>query len=55
MIYSESPHAKHHYMIAGVQGDFTKSLVSKPPKTLWTRELKVFQIIHIPKYTVLMD
>jgi hypothetical protein len=28
-------------MIAGVQGDFTRSLVSKPPKTLWTRELKV--------------
>lgn len=22
-------------------GDFTKSLVNNPPKTLWTRELKV--------------
>ncbi|KAF8874628.1 hypothetical protein CPB84DRAFT_1853534 [Gymnopilus junonius] len=26
-IISESRHAKHHYMIAGVQGDFTRSLV----------------------------
>lgn len=39
-IISEGKHAKYHYMIAGVQGDFTKSLVSDPPKTLWTRELK---------------
>jgi hypothetical protein len=28
-------------MIAGVQGDFTKGLVNDPPRTLWTRELKV--------------
>ena len=41
ILRSESPHAKHHFLIAGVQGDFTKSLVSNPPKTLWTRELKV--------------
>ncbi|KAK2460547.1 hypothetical protein APHAL10511_007017 [Amanita phalloides] len=39
-IISEGTHAKYHYMIAGVQGDFTKSLVSNPPKTIWTRELK---------------
>lgn len=39
-IISEGTHAKYHYMIAGVQGDFTKSLVNNPPKTLWTRELK---------------
>lgn len=39
-IISESRHAKYHYMIAGVQGDFTRSLVQNPPKTLWTRELK---------------
>ncbi|KAJ6455800.1 hypothetical protein C8R45DRAFT_588436 [Mycena sanguinolenta] len=39
-IISEGTHAKYHYMIAGVQGDFTKSLVNDPPKTLWTRELK---------------
>ena len=29
-----------HYMICGVQGDFTKDLVANPPKTVWTRELK---------------
>lgn len=27
-------------MICGVQGDFTRSLVNDPPRTLWTRELK---------------
>ncbi len=52
----EGPHAKYHYMIAGVQGiwsnhflrplltylgDFIKSIVNNPPKTLWTRQLKV--------------
>jgi hypothetical protein len=39
-IVSEGKHAKYHYMVAGVQGDFTKDLVQNPPKTLWTRELK---------------
>lgn len=55
-IISEGPKARCHYMICGVQGeviitppkrvllnltgDFTKSLVKIPPKTLWTRELK---------------
>lgn len=24
-----------------LQGDFTRSLVNDPPRTLWTRELKV--------------
>ncbi|OAF57619.2 hypothetical protein VC83_05632 [Pseudogymnoascus destructans] len=27
-------------MICGVQGDFTKDIVTHPPKTVWTRELK---------------
>ena len=55
-IISEGPRARYHYMICGVQGkaiitsskrvllnstgDFTKSIVETPPKTLWTRELK---------------
>ncbi|KAF8061509.1 hypothetical protein FPV67DRAFT_1703970 [Lyophyllum atratum] len=39
-IISEAPDAEYHYMIAGVQGDFTRSLVNNPPKTVWTRELK---------------
>ncbi|KAK7473166.1 hypothetical protein VKT23_001265 [Stygiomarasmius scandens] len=39
-IISEGKHAKYHYMIAGVQGDFTRGLVNDPPKTLWTRQVK---------------
>ena len=39
-IISEGRKATHHYMICGVQGDFTKDLVANPPKTVWTRELK---------------
>ncbi|KDQ59450.1 hypothetical protein JAAARDRAFT_46223 [Jaapia argillacea MUCL 33604] len=40
-VISEGPHAKYHYLIAGVQGDFTRSLVNDPPTHLWTRQLKV--------------
>jgi hypothetical protein len=36
----EGRQAKYHYLICGVQGDFTKSLVVEPPKKIWTRELK---------------
>lgn len=39
-IISEGQHAKEHYLICGVQGDFTRSLVEDPPTHLWTRELK---------------
>ncbi|KAK0210559.1 hypothetical protein DFS33DRAFT_1370985 [Desarmillaria ectypa] len=39
-IISEGTHAKYHYMIAGVQGDFTRGLVNDPPRTLWTRQVK---------------
>jgi hypothetical protein len=39
--YREGPTAKYHYMVCGVQGDFTQGLVANPPTTLWTRELKV--------------
>jgi len=37
---SEGKHAKYHYMICGVQGDFTRGLVNDMPKSIWTRELK---------------
>jgi hypothetical protein len=37
----EGPQAKYHYLICGVQGDFTQGLVSNPPTHLWTRQLKV--------------
>ncbi|THH33074.1 hypothetical protein EUX98_g1158 [Antrodiella citrinella] len=39
-IISEGTHAKYHYLICGVQGDFTRSLVNDPPTHLWTRQLK---------------
>ncbi|KAF8478978.1 hypothetical protein DFH94DRAFT_35118 [Russula ochroleuca] len=39
-IISEGTHAQYHYIICGVQGDFTRSLVNDPPRTLWTRQLK---------------
>lgn len=39
-IISEGRKSGQHYMICGVQGDFTKELVANPPKTVWTRELK---------------
>jgi hypothetical protein len=39
-IISEGRKATHHYMICGVQGDFTRNLVADPPKTVWTRQLK---------------
>ncbi len=37
----EGTHAKYHYLICGVKGDFTRSLVLDPPTHLWTRQLKV--------------
>jgi len=39
-IISEGRRSGCHYMICGVQGDFTKDLVANPPRTVWTRELK---------------
>ncbi|OAL44904.1 hypothetical protein IQ07DRAFT_520872 [Pyrenochaeta sp. DS3sAY3a] len=45
-IISEGRHSDCHYMICGVQGDFTKDLVNNPPKTLWTRELKFAGVGH---------
>ncbi|KAG9125508.1 hypothetical protein FRC07_007310 [Ceratobasidium sp. 392] len=37
---SEGTDAKHHYMVCGVQGDFTRGLVRDQPTHIWTRELK---------------
>lgn len=45
-IISEGRKSKHHYMICGVQGDFTRDLVKNPPKTVWTRELKFAGVGH---------
>jgi len=39
-IVSEGTHAEHHYLVCGVQGDFTRRLILNPPTHLWTRQLK---------------
>ncbi|KAG7449649.1 uncharacterized protein BT62DRAFT_886615 [Guyanagaster necrorhizus] len=39
-IISEGVHSKEHFLICGVQGDFTRELVQNPPTTVWTRQLK---------------
>lgn len=45
-IISEGTQSPYHYLICGVQGDFTRGLVENPPKTLWTRELKFAGVSH---------
>ncbi|KAL2753549.1 hypothetical protein ACRALDRAFT_1035914 [Sodiomyces alcalophilus JCM 7366] len=45
-IISEGRKSGCHYMICGVQGDFTRALVDDPPKTVWTRELKFAGVGH---------
>ena len=40
-IISEGIDSGCHYMIVGVQGDWTRSIANDPPKYLWTREMKV--------------
>ncbi|KAJ7072637.1 hypothetical protein C8F01DRAFT_1243674 [Mycena amicta] len=39
-IISKGRQSGEHYIICGVQGDFTQSLVENPPTHLWTRQLK---------------
>ncbi|KAJ7594973.1 hypothetical protein C8J56DRAFT_1044688 [Mycena floridula] len=39
-IVSEGADSKEHYLICGVQGDFTRGLAKNPPTHIWTRELK---------------
>lgn len=39
-IISEGVESNAHYIIAGVQGDWTRGLVADPPKHLYTREMK---------------
>ena len=40
-IISEGTSSNCHYMIAGVQGDWTRRIVADPPTHLWTRQFKV--------------
>jgi hypothetical protein len=51
-IISEGRKSGCHYMICGVQGDFTKDLVANPPKTVWTRELKFGTFHPLPQSLV---
>ncbi|EMD33120.1 hypothetical protein CERSUDRAFT_87441 [Gelatoporia subvermispora B] len=46
---SEGTHAKYHYLICGVQGDFTRGLVNDPPTHLWTRQLKFAGVSNTSK------
>jgi hypothetical protein len=39
-IISEGVNAKYHYLVCGVQGDFTRGLVDNTPTTIWTRQMK---------------
>ncbi|KFY24912.1 hypothetical protein V491_01971 [Pseudogymnoascus sp. VKM F-3775] len=48
-IISEGRKSPYHYMICGVQGDFTKGLVENPPITMWTRQLKFAGVGHASK------
>lgn len=54
-IISEGRKSKQHYMICGVQGDFTKELVANPPKTVWTRELKFGMLLLLSFFLPLTD
>ncbi|KAF1961009.1 hypothetical protein CC80DRAFT_523216 [Byssothecium circinans] len=45
-IISAGRKSNEHYMICGVQGDFTNDLVKNPPKMVWTRELKFAGVGH---------
>ncbi|KAF8633334.1 hypothetical protein AX17_004506 [Amanita inopinata Kibby_2008] len=45
-IVSEGMQSNAHYLICGVQGDFTRGLVENPPTYIWTRELKFAGVSH---------
>jgi len=46
---SKGRQAEEHYLICGVQGDFTQSLVDHPPSYLWTRQLKFAGVSNTSK------
>ncbi|KAJ7496960.1 hypothetical protein FB451DRAFT_209097 [Mycena latifolia] len=48
-IISKGRQAQEHYLICGVQGDFTQSLVDHPPSHLWTRQLKFAGVSNTSK------
>ncbi|KAJ7647651.1 hypothetical protein FB45DRAFT_1101513 [Roridomyces roridus] len=48
-IISEGRNSGEHFLICGVQGDFTQSLVDHPPTYLWTRQLKCANLSNTTK------
>ncbi|KAJ7039067.1 hypothetical protein C8F04DRAFT_316540 [Mycena alexandri] len=48
-IISKGRQSDEHYLICGVQGDFTQSLVDNPPKFIWTRQLKFAGVSNTSK------
>ncbi|KAJ7617629.1 hypothetical protein DFH06DRAFT_1306780 [Mycena polygramma] len=46
---SKGKDSNEHYLICGVQGDFTKSLVQNPPTHMWTRQLKFAGVSNTTK------
>ncbi|KAJ7076832.1 hypothetical protein B0H15DRAFT_790089 [Mycena belliarum] len=48
-IISKGRQSQEHYLICGVQGDFTQSLVDNPPTHLWTRQLKFAGVSNTSK------
>ncbi|KAJ6592415.1 hypothetical protein B0H19DRAFT_1278904 [Mycena capillaripes] len=46
---SKGRQSDEHYLICGVQGDFTQSLVENPPTHLWTRQLKFAGVSNTTK------
>lgn len=47
LIFREGKKSDRHFLICGVQGDFTRNLVDNPPKYIWTRQLKVKRAFNI--------
>ncbi|KAJ6520743.1 hypothetical protein B0H19DRAFT_102692 [Mycena capillaripes] len=48
-IISKGRQSNEHYLICGVQGDFTQALVDHPPSHVWTRELKFAGVSNTSK------
>ncbi|KAJ7736857.1 hypothetical protein B0H16DRAFT_1762966 [Mycena metata] len=48
-VVSKGPQSTEHYLICGVQGDFTQALVDNPPRFLWTRQLKFAGVSNTSK------
>ncbi|KAJ7502937.1 hypothetical protein B0H11DRAFT_2223042 [Mycena galericulata] len=48
-IISKGRQSQEHFLICGVQGDFTQALVDHPPTHLWTRQLKFAGVSNTSK------